>query len=152
MDTFDYKALALLMKQGRMTWAELGKHLDLSAPAVADRIRKLEDRGVITGYAALVNPEAVGFPLVAFVSVVLADQRRRQRFLKGIASLDQIVECHHVTGDDDYLLKIRCRGTRDLDRILVEELKGKLGVLRTRTTVVLNTAKETVTIPAAPPA
>jgi Lrp/AsnC family leucine-responsive transcriptional regulator len=151
MDTLDYKAITLLMAQGRMTWAEMGQLLGLSAPAVADRVRKLEERGVIMGYAALVNAEALGFPLVAFVAVGLADQRKRLTFLKGIRKMSQIVECHHVTGDDDYLLKIRCRGTRDLDRILVEELKGKLGVLRTRTTVVLDTAKETVWVPAAPP-
>lgn len=147
MDALDQKALGLLMKQGRLSWAELGQSLGLSAPAAAERVHKLESQGVIHGYAALADPEACGLPLLAFVWVSLADHRKRPAFLNGIRKLQQVAECHHVTGDDDYLLKIRCRGTRDLDRILVEELKGRLGVARTRTTVVLGTAKESVRFP-----
>jgi Lrp/AsnC family leucine-responsive transcriptional regulator len=149
MDTLDRKALSLLMEKGRITWAELGQSLGLSAPAAADRVRKLEEQKIIHGYSALVDAEALGYPLLAFVSVSLDDQRKRVAFLNGIRKLEQIVECHHITGDDDYILKIRCRGTRDLDRILVEELKGKLNVGRTRTTIVLNTAKETASVPVA---
>ena len=130
-----------------MTWAELGQHLELSAPATAERVRKLEERKVIVGYTALLNPEALGYSLVAFVAITLADQGKRAEFLKGIARLEEVVECHHVTGDDDYLLKLRCRSTRDLNRVLVDELKGKLGVGHTRTTIVLDTAKETVGVP-----
>lgn len=121
--------------------------LSLSAPATADRVRKLEESQVIRGYAAVVDPEKLGFPVLAFVSVSLADQGKRRVFLERLRKMDEILECHHVAGDDDYLLKVRCRSTRDLDRILVEELKGRLGVARSRTTVVLHTAKETVTLP-----
>ena len=149
MDDLDQKALRLLMENARMSWAELAQSLGLSPPAAADRAHKLQELGVIRGYAALVNSEAVGYPLVAFVSVLLGDQRKRATFLNGIRKLDEVLECHHVAGDDDYLLKIYCRGTRDLNRILVEELKGKLGVGRTRTTIVLETSKESVRIPIA---
>ena len=147
MDSLDSKALVYLMRGGRATWAELGAFLGLSAPSAADRVRKLEERGVIRGYAALVDPASVGHPLTAYVSVSLASHRNRAAFLRAIAKMEEIAECHHVAGDDDYLLKVRCRGTQDLDHLLAHELKDKLGVARTRTTIVLSTAKESVRVP-----
>ena len=150
MDALDRKALQLLAKDGRVTWSDLGQALELSAPAAAERVRKLEERGVIKGYTALLDAESLGYSLTAFVHVTLADQRKRQAFHAGIKRLEQVVECHHVAGEDDFLLKVRCRGTRDLDRLLVEDLKGRLGIARTRTTIVLNTAKETPAIPIDP--
>ncbi len=148
LDGLDSKAVALLMQNGRATWADLAQHLGLSAPAAADRVHRLEERGVIRGYAALVDAEAAGYPLTAFVAVTLDRPGRRAAFLKRIAALREVAECHHVAGDDDYLLKVRCRGTRDLDRLLLESLKTIPGV-RTRTTVVLGTAKESVLVPLA---
>jgi Lrp/AsnC family transcriptional regulator, leucine-responsive regulatory protein len=147
MDTLDRKALAHLMRRGRATWAELGQLLGLSAPATADRVRKLEEKGIIRGYAALPNAEALGYSLVAYVFVTLGSHRKRSAFLRAIEKLEEVSECHHIAGDDDYLLKIRCRGTRDLDRLLARELKDKLAVARTRTTVVLATSKDTIQVP-----
>jgi len=149
MDSLDTKALHLLMRTGRATWAELGQLLGLSAPSAAERVRKLEERGVIRGYAALVDPASVGHPLTAYISVSLARHRDRAAFLRAIEKMDQVAECHHVAGDDDYLLKVRCRGTQDLDHLLAKELKEKVGVARTRTTIVLSTAKESVRVPVA---
>jgi Lrp/AsnC family leucine-responsive transcriptional regulator len=145
----DSKLLRLMMRQGRVTWTDLADHLGLSAPAAADRVHRLEQRGIIRGYAALVNPEATGYPLTAFVAVLLDRPERRGAFLKRVAALPEISECHHVAGDDDYLLKVRCRSTADLDRFLIESLKTTPGVMRTRTTIVLSTAKESVAIPIA---
>lgn len=145
----DSKALRLLMKQGRVTWTDLAEHLGLSAPAAADRVHRLEQRGIIRGYAALVDAEAAGYPLTAFVAVRFDRPDRRAAFLKRVAALPEIAECHHVAGDDDYLLKVRCRDTADLDRFLVESLKAIPGVVRTRTTIVLSTAKESVAVPIA---
>jgi Lrp/AsnC family leucine-responsive transcriptional regulator len=105
---------------------------------------------VIHGYAALVDPASVGYPLTAYVSVTLASHRKRAAFLRAIEKMEQVAECHHVAGDDDYLLKVRCRGTADLDRLLATELKDKLGVAKTRTTIVLSTAKESVQVPIRP--
>lgn len=150
MDALDSKALTFLMKSGRATWAELGALLGLSAPSAADRVRKLEEHGVIRGYAAIIDPAAVGHPLTAYVSVSLSSHRNRATFLRGIEKMAQVAECHHVAGDDDYLLKVRCRGTQDLDHLLAHELKDKLGVARTRTTIVLSTAKESVQVPIEP--
>jgi Lrp/AsnC family transcriptional regulator, leucine-responsive regulatory protein len=149
LDTLDRKALHLLMCQGRATWADLGQLLGLSAPSAADRVRKLEEAKVITGYAALLDPTAVGYPLTAFIFVTLANSRNRSTFLRAIAKMEQVSECHHVAGDDDYLLKVRCRTTADLDHLLAKELKDKLDIARTRTTIVLATAKESVQIPIA---
>jgi Lrp/AsnC family leucine-responsive transcriptional regulator len=149
MDTLDKKALTFLMRNGRATWADLGELLGLSAPSAADRVRKLEEAKVITGYAALLDATALGYPLTAFIFVTLAGQRNRATFLRAIAKMDQVTECHHVAGDDDYLLKARCRTTADLDHLLAHQLKQKLGIARTRTTIVLATAKETVQIPIA---
>ena len=143
----DVKALKLLMRNGRATWAELGHLLGLSAPSAADRVRKLERRGVIRGYAALVDPASAGHPLTAYVSVSLASHRDRAAFLRAISKMENVAECHHVAGDDDYLLKVRCRGTEDLDHLVAKELKDKLRVARTRTTIVLSTAKESVRVP-----
>jgi Lrp/AsnC family leucine-responsive transcriptional regulator len=149
VDTLDKKAAAFLMKHGRATWAELGKVLGLSAPSAADRVRKLEEQGVLRGYAALADAASLGYPLTAYISVSLASHRQRAKFLRAIEKIEQIAECHHVAGDDDYLLKVRCRGTQDLDHLLARQLKEKLGVARTRTTIVLSTAKESVRIPIA---
>ena len=147
ISSLDVKALQTLMRNGRTTWAELGQLLGLSAPSTADRVRKLERRGIIRGYAALMDPALVGYPLTAYVSVSLASHRNRAAFLRAISKMDQVAECHHVAGDDDYLLKVRCRGTQDLDYLLATQLKDKLGVARTRTTIVLSTAKESVRVP-----
>ena len=119
----------------------------MTGPAAADRVRKLEESGVIVGYAALVDPETVGALLTAFVAVTLERPEHRKAFLKRVAKLAEVQECHHVAGDDDYLLKIRCRGPRDLDRVISEELKSVPGVARTRTTIALSTAKETPIVP-----
>jgi Lrp/AsnC family transcriptional regulator, leucine-responsive regulatory protein len=146
-DSIDTKAVRLLMQDGRASWADLGTALGLSAPAAAERVRKLEDRGVIRGYAALPDPDAAGFPVLAFVSVTLVSQHARASFLKAVGAHPLIQECHHVAGDDDFLLKVRCRSMRDLDALLSDELKGRLGVARTRTTIVLGTVKETIALP-----
>jgi len=149
MDSLDRKALAFLMKDGRASWADLGQHLGLSAPSAADRVRKLEQSGVIRGYAPLLDAESLGYPLVAFVSVALGSHRDRSAFLRAIEELEEVVECHHVAGDDDYLLKVRCCGTKDLDRVLAHELKDRIGVARTRTTIVLSSSKESIRVPLA---
>ncbi len=150
MDALDSKILRHLMKHGRASWAELATTLGLSPPATADRVRRLEERGVIRGYAALVAPEAVGRVLTAFVAVTLRGPEARVAFLALVAELPAVQECHHIAGDDDYLLKVRCGGTRDLEELVSDRLKGLPGVARTRTTVVLSTAKETPALPLPP--
>jgi Lrp/AsnC family leucine-responsive transcriptional regulator len=147
MDANDSKALELLQRHGRESWASLGEALGMTGPAAADRVRRLEDGGVIKGYTAVVDPEAVGLALTAFVAVTLERPSHRTAFLRRVAALPEVQECHHVAGDDDYVLKVRCRGPADLDRVISDELKSVAGVARTRTTIVLRTVKETTAVP-----
>lgn len=147
LNDVDFKAIQYLMAQGRITWSELAGILELSAPATADRVRRLEERNVIQGYAALVDPKMVNCGLTAFVSISLDKSKHRNTFLKKIQSLAEVQECHHITGEDDYLLKVRCRDTAELERLVGEDLKGLTGVSKTRTTIVLSTAKETPILP-----
>jgi Lrp/AsnC family leucine-responsive transcriptional regulator len=143
----DLKAAAHLQTAARESWTRLGEILGVTGPAAAERVRRLEERGVIRGYATLLDPEAVGARLTAFVAVTLEHPKYRRAFLKRVEALAEVQECHHVAGDDDYLLKVRCSGTGHLDRVLSDELKGVPGVLRTRTTIVLGTVKETTVLP-----
>ncbi len=151
MDALDYKALTLLMERGRAPWTEVGEALELSAPAAAERVRKLEDSDVILGYRAIASAVALGYPLLAFVHVTLGGRANREAFLKGIVKHPQVVECHHIASDDDYLLKVRCRSTADLEQFLTVSLKDRLAVSRARTTIALTTVKETTSLPAANP-
>ena len=147
MDETDSKVVAHLMANGRATWAELAGILGLSAPAAADRVRRLEERGVITGYAAIVDADAIGCGLTAFIAVTLERPMHRAPFLARVQALPEVQECHHVAGEDDFLLKVRCGSTGELERIVSEEIKGLDGIAHTRTTVVLSTSKETPILP-----
>jgi Lrp/AsnC family transcriptional regulator, leucine-responsive regulatory protein len=147
LNTIDRKALALLMEKGRLSWADLGAKLGLSPPAAADRVRRLEKRGFLQGYRAIPDPDAVGFPILAFVYIALGRPDRRAAFVRGVRSNPFVLECHHIAGEDDYLLKVRCRSIPDLEKLLVDDIRGKLGAKRTGTVFVLSTAKETSTLP-----
>jgi Lrp/AsnC family leucine-responsive transcriptional regulator len=147
MDALDFKALSRLQEFGRDSWKNLGSLLGITAQAAADRIHKLQEQGVIHGYAALIDPDSVGLHATAFVTVSLERPKHREAFLERVTSLSEVQECHHVSGADDFLLKVRCRGTSDLERVVTEEIRGIAGVVRTSMTVVLRTTKETVSLP-----
>jgi Lrp/AsnC family leucine-responsive transcriptional regulator len=147
--TMDSQLLHRLQANARETWAALAHALGVTGPAIAERVRKLEERGVIRGYSAVVDADAVGYPLLAFISVTLEQQDRRSEFVSRILALPEVQECHHIAGDYDYLVKVRARGTTDLDRLITEEFKAVPGV-RTRTTIALKTAKETLAVPITP--
>ncbi len=150
LDELDSKIVQQLMQQGRTTWSELASLLGLSAPATADRVRRLEERSVIRGYAAQIDPEAAGCELLAFIAVSLEQSEQRAAFLQRVERLPEIQECHHVTGADDYWLKVRCRNTQALERLISQELKSLNG-LKTHTTIALSTVKETSVLPISPP-
>ena len=117
--------------------------LEFVATIPPQRVRRLERTGLVRGYAAQVDAEALGLGLTALVAVTLENPRVVPAFLKKVKALAAVQECHHVAGDDDYLLKVRCRDTRDLERVVSEDIKSVRGVARTRTTIVLSTEKET---------
>jgi len=146
MDSNDLKVIKQLMEKGRSTWAELGSLLGLSAPATADRVHKLEEAGVIKGYSALIDPDAIGCGLAALISVIVEHPEQRTPLLRKVNELPEILECHHVAGDVDYILKARCTSTRDLERLISTEIKSFPGI-KTRTMVILSTVKETAILP-----
>lgn len=143
MDALDTKALALLCQNGRISWADLAQQLNLSAPAAADRIRKLEEHGVIRGYTAMLDAGSLGHRMTAFVGITLGKSKHHKPFLRAVRKFPEILECHRVSGDDDYLLKVIVRDTAHLDTFLSRSLRLLEGVQHTRTTVVLSTLKET---------
>ncbi len=142
MDAVDLELLRTLVADGRITFSELASRVKLSGPSTAERVRRLEADGTISGYAAVLDPESVQADLAAFVSVTLAGPAAREEFLAAAAANPAILELHHIAGEGDYLLKVRCANTRELERIVSERIKGVAGVSSTRTTVVLSTAFE----------
>lgn len=146
-DALDRKLLSALMANGRVKWTALADEFGVSAPAIADRVRRLEREGVVTGYAAQLNAEAVGFDITAFVTVTLAHPQHRDAFLTYVQATGTIQSCHHIVGAGDYLLKVRCRSTAELEHLLSDELKGLEGVVKTQTTISLRTIKETTVFP-----
>jgi Lrp/AsnC family leucine-responsive transcriptional regulator len=150
LDRTDLKIIAALLEDGRKKWTDLAGDLGLSSPSVAERVRKLEESQIIRGYGALVAPKALGLSLTAFIEVTLRHPRYRAPFLDLTAQRSEIQECHHVAGDFDFLLKVRCRDTEHLDRLISEGIKSLRGVLRTKTTIVLSSVKETLALPLFP--
>ncbi|PWT90755.1 MAG: Lrp/AsnC family transcriptional regulator [Acidobacteria bacterium] len=147
MDAIDLKILKAVMRDARVNWSELAKKLGVSNPTIADRVRRLEERGVIKGYSALINPEEIGSGLAAMIAVSLEKPSHRAGFLKLVQSTEMIQECHHIAGDDDFLLKVRCGSAKELENLISEKIKSLPGVYRTRTTIVLSTVKETPILP-----
>ncbi|MCL6457818.1 MAG: Lrp/AsnC family transcriptional regulator [Gorillibacterium sp.] len=147
MDALDYKVIQTLMLNGRTTWSELASVLSLSSPAAAERVRRLEEQGVITGYTAIINAESVGCELAALIAVSLEKPEHREAFLAKVMEMTEVQECHHTAGDEDYVLKVRCRGTKDLERMISQELKMLPGIVKTKTAIILSTVKETSNLP-----
>ncbi len=142
LDDIDLRIIALLAANARTTFSELAEQVGLSGPSTADRVRRLEEQQIIRGYAARVDSEAIGLGLTAFISVTLVASADRRHFLEEVTNLHEVVECHHVAGNDDYLLKIHVSGTRGLESFVSDQLKALREVARTRTSVVLSTAIE----------
>lgn len=148
MDAIDDQILDLLQRDARTTQQELARKVGLSQPSVADRIRKLEEAGVITGYVARVNPRKLGKDITAFIGVGIEHPRYFESFAKKVLDNPEVLECHRVVGQDSYLLKVRTANTESLDRLLVGELRTIAGVTRTHTTIVLASVKEELHITA----
>lgn len=150
MDSADLRIVDLLQQNARTTQSELAREVGLSQPAVAERIRKLEERGVITGYAARVDPAQLGVDVTAFIGVGIEHPRFFEAFNRKVKALAEVLECHRVAGEDSYLLKVKTPNTGSLDRLLVEVLRIIPGVTRTFTTIVLASVKEETYVEAAP--
>lgn len=149
MDPKDAEIVEALQHDARRTQQEIAHRVKLSQPAVAERIKKLEERGVITGYVARVDPVKLGQDVTAFVGVGIAHPKHFEGFARRIAELPEIQEAHRVAGRESYLLKVRTKNTRTLDHLLVRVLRTIPGVTRTETTVVLASDKEETFVPVA---
>ncbi|MEL6938741.1 MAG: Lrp/AsnC family transcriptional regulator [Cyanobacteria bacterium J06598_1] len=147
VDELDRKILKALMARGRVKWTALADEFGVSAPAIADRVRRLERSGLVTGYAAQIDAEALGLNVTAFVTVTLSHPQHREALMSYVQKNGAIQSCHHIVGDGDYLLKVCCRSTVELERLLSEELKRLEGIVQTRTTISLRTIKETTVLP-----
>ena len=140
LDDLDAQLLRLLVQDGRRSYTDLAKDTGLSTSAVHQRVRRLEQRGVITGYTARVAPGAVGLPLTAFVSITPIDPAAPDDAPERLAHLVAVEACHSVAGTESWILKVRVGDPGELEALL-SEIRAAAGV-QTRTTVVLSTPWE----------
>ncbi len=149
MDAIDRKILDYIQQNGRDSYAKIGESVGLSVSAINDRIKKLVATGAIRHWSAVVDPAVAGRNLLAFVSIQLERPEHDKTFVAAVADLVEIQECHHVTGDWSYVLKVRVADTAALERLIVADLKTLPGVVRSQTVIALSSAKETAALPIA---
>ena len=145
LDQIDLKILSILQNSGRSRLADIAEEVELSAPAVMERVKKLEVGGVIRGYQAVVDGKKVGKDITAFIGVSVGNQRDMNKFATQMLQHHDVLECHHVTGDESFILKVKSANTGSLEKLL-GEIRSVEGVTRTVTKVVLSTAKESQTL------
>jgi Lrp/AsnC family transcriptional regulator, leucine-responsive regulatory protein len=150
IDDIDATLLDILQYNARTTQADLAKAVELAPSAVLERLRKLESKGIIKDYVALIDPHAVGRGLLAFVAVRSSDHGPDMPSATDLARIPEVLEVHHVAGEDCYLLKVRTRDAEHLGQLLRQQIAAMPSVTSTRTTIVLETVKEDprITIPA----
>jgi Lrp/AsnC family transcriptional regulator, leucine-responsive regulatory protein len=141
-DNVDLRILTLLQGNARIANAAIGREVGLTPSAVSQRIKKLEDSGVIEAYRAHLDPRAVGKGLLAFVAVQTGEGARAKETGELLAAVPEVLEVHRVVGEDCFFLKIRVEDTGALGRLLDEKIQPLPPVASTRTTIVLSTAKE----------
>jgi Lrp/AsnC family leucine-responsive transcriptional regulator len=142
LDDIDIHLLEMLQEHGRTSQHDLAQAVGLSSPAVAERLRKLEERGIIRQYTVLVDPRRVGRDVTAFIFVGINGSHHYPAFRANVARHPEVLECHSVTGQGSHLLKIRTDSTSTLEGLLAE-IQAWPGVQWTTTSIVLSTVKET---------
>ena len=141
ISTNDARILEVLQRDGRRSYAEIGAEVGMAGPSAHERVKKLEARGVITGYAATVDPRAIGYDILAFSWITQAPGTTQHDLTDAFARIPEIEECHHITGEADYLIKVRARDTRDLERVL-HRVQSTPNVFQTETDVVFSSGFE----------
>lgn len=141
IDEIDIKILFILQNNGRSHLADIAKEVDLSSPAVMERVKKLESSGIIKGYQAVLDPKKVGKDVTAFVGVSVAHQKYIDAFSALMLRQRDVLECHHVTGEESFILKVKTANTDSLEKLLAE-IRSLEGVTGTVTKVVLSSVKE----------
>lgn len=142
MDRIDEEILRLLKENGRMTSSEISKQVHLSVPAVSERIRKLEEAAVIDTFTVKLNREKLGLHLLAFIMVQLEKPEHVEGFRETILQTESVLECHHMAGSYDYMLKVALPGTKELEKLISQTIKQAAGVAKTNTMIVLSSMKE----------
>jgi Lrp/AsnC family leucine-responsive transcriptional regulator len=140
VEDLDRAIVALLSRDGRMSYTELGRSTGLSTSAVHQRVRRLEQRGVIKGYAAIVDAESLGLPLTAFISIRPIDPAAPDDAPERLRQIEEIEACHSVAGEESYILKVRVESPAVLEALLAR-IRAAANV-STRTTIVLSTPYE----------
>ncbi|MGZ4592619.1 MAG: Lrp/AsnC family transcriptional regulator [Actinomycetes bacterium] len=151
MDDTDRALIEALRVNARASWAELGRAVGMSGPSVTDRVQRLEQTGVITGYRAAVDPAALGLSVAALIGIHLSDTSDQDAVTVALSKLEEVEDCWFVAGDESFLIKVRVADVPSLERTL-SRLRKIRGVSRTRTTVVLSTKWENRAAPGAPAA
>lgn len=149
LDAVDLRILNILQTEGRITNAELAQRIGLTAGPVLTRVSKLEAGGFIKKYVAVVDREALGLPVTAFVSVIMKthDLDSTREFHEAVHALPEVLECHHIAGEEDYLLKVVAANPADYERFVLESLSAIPSVQRFKTTFVLSSPKNETSIP-----
>ena len=151
IDERDARILEVLQRDGRVTNVELARAVELTPSATLERVRKLEEKGLVKGYAALLDPSKLDLGLLAFIFMKVDETEdlvgRAENTAEAMAALPSVLELHHLAGEDCFLVKVRARDTDDLYRILRDEFGPFKTIRSTRTTIVLKTVKETVRFP-----
>ena len=149
LDRLDKNILQELLKDARISNAELARRVNLSAPATFARVRRLEENGIIQKYVTVINRKQAGYGVLCFVNVRLQPHKIDQvkSFHEVIEEMPMVLECHHITGDYDYLLKVVARSTDDLEDFLINQLTPVPGVARIHTCLVLSEVKSSTAIP-----
>jgi len=142
LDEKDRLILERVQRDGSLAQSEIARDVGLSTAAVNERLRKLEAAGVIRRWTAIVEPRAVGAGVSAFVEVFFEHPRFEAGFIERMQRLDEVLECHHITGEFSLLLKVRTHDMEALQKLLLEQLGAHDGVRQTRTVMVLSTVKE----------
>lgn len=148
-DATDTVILTMLQENARTSNAEIARALNIAPSAVLERIRKLEQRGVIQGYHARVNPEAIGQGLTAFIRVRTGFGTSHQRAMEALGEVPEILEIHETAGDDCLMLKLRVADMKAFNDLLNAKIRPIEGIVDHRTTVVISTAKESTILPLA---
>jgi Lrp/AsnC family transcriptional regulator, leucine-responsive regulatory protein len=147
MDRTDIAIIGLLQEDGGLSLARLGKRVGLSTSAVNDRLKNLRAGGVLSGTTVIVDPSKIGLGVLAFISVLIDWSVHNEAFSRAVKDMPEVLECHHVTGDWSYLLKVRTRDNDSLEDLISNRIKALPGVTRSETVFAVGTDKETTRLP-----
>lgn len=150
IDDVDLKILGILQSDGRTAHAELARQVGLVPSAVHERVKKLEERGIVRGYSARLDPDALGRRLLAFVFLKAEEAGASTEVGDALARIPEVLEVHHVAGEDCYLAKVRTADTESLGRLIRERFRAIPQIQSTRSTIVLESVKEELALPLPP--